>query len=54
MTDQDIIKLTEAFAEAIEAAFKELPFPLECLDWLSFTPDKHIAAYITTHPFHTP
>ena len=45
MTDTEQAKLTEAFSEAIGEAFKELPFPLECLDWLSYTPDKHIAAY---------
>lgn len=35
-------KLVEAFENAIEAAFNEIDFPLECLDWLSYNPDFHI------------
>ena len=50
MTDAEVIELSKAFAEAIEAAFKELPFPLECLDWLSYNPDKHRALYNDIYP----
>ena len=45
MTDEEQVNLSKAFSKAIEEAFKELPFPLECLDWLSYNPDKHIALY---------
>ena len=50
MTETEVVKLSKAFAEAIGEAFKELPFPLECLDWLSFNPDKHIALYNVIYP----
>ena len=50
MTDTEVAKLSEAFSNAIEAAFKELPFPLECLDWCSYNSDKHIALYNDIYP----
>ncbi len=50
MTDAEQAKLSKAFAEAIGEAFRELPFPLECLDWLSYNPDKHIALYNGVYP----
>ena len=50
MTDEEQANLSKAFAEAIGTAFKELPFPLECLDWLSYNPDKHIALYNDIYP----
>ena len=50
MTDEEQTKLSKAFAEAIGEAFKELPFPLECLDWCSYNPDKHIELYKDIYP----
>ena len=35
-------ELATAFATAIEVAFKDIDFPLVCLDWLSYNPDFHI------------